>query len=59
MNLISHSEPFGGAIQSGTQPVEATPLTYGVLRQILVYSGSMDERDAQKMDRAIHRVLDT
>jgi hypothetical protein len=39
--------------------LEEIPLTYGLLRQILANGGIIEEREAQKMDRAIHRLLHT
>jgi hypothetical protein len=60
MTVITQSEgPLAEAIQPGWPTLDGTPLTYGLLRHVLVDSGSMDERDAQKMDRAIRRLLDT
>jgi hypothetical protein len=44
------------AVQSD-RPFDARTLTYGLLRHVLVDSGSIDEREAQKMDRAISRLL--
>jgi hypothetical protein len=38
--------------------LDGTPLTYGLLRRVLVDGGSIDEREAQKMDRAISRLLE-
>jgi hypothetical protein len=59
MSVISRSDsPRVDAIQSG-RSFDERPLTYGLLRQVLVYSGSIDEREAQKMDRAFHRLLHT
>jgi hypothetical protein len=48
-----------GAAQLDWPGLEETPLTYRLLRQILANSGIIEEREAQKMDRAIHRLLDT
>lgn len=59
MHVISRSEiPVVDAIQAGAHSPSGTPLTYELLRHILVDSGSMDEREARKMDRAMHRLLD-
>jgi hypothetical protein len=60
MSVITRSElPPIDAFQSGCRAADGTPLTYGLLRHVLVDSGIMDERDGLKMDRAVHRALDS
>jgi hypothetical protein len=45
-------------IASGRSPdPRETPLTYAMLRQVLLDSGSIEEREAQKLDRAFRRLL--
>jgi hypothetical protein len=59
MNVISRRDvPVIGAIHSDWPALDGTPLTYGLLRRVLVDGGSIDEREAQKMDRAISRLLE-
>jgi hypothetical protein len=59
MSVITNSEvPVINSIQPGWPGFDGAPLTYSLLRHVLVDSGIMDERDGQKMDRAVHRVLD-
>jgi hypothetical protein len=55
--IMSTAVPVSDSIQR--DPVEGTPLTYGLLRHVLLDSGSIDLREALKMDRAFHRLLDT
>ena len=57
MSIITPIElPVGDSIPRNPAPSAATPLTYGLLRQLLLDSGMIDERDAGKLDRAIHRL---
>ena len=58
MNVLAETKVLPtDATHRGWPALEETPLTYGLLRQILLYSGNIEEREAQKMDRAIRRVL--
>ena len=50
--------PPADSIAHGVRDRGETPLTYGLLRQLMVDSGAMDEREAQRMDRAQARMLD-
>jgi hypothetical protein len=60
MSVTTRREvPVIDSIQSGWPSFDATPLTYSLLRHVLVDSGIMDERDGQKMDRTVGRLLDT
>jgi hypothetical protein len=60
MSVITRSEvPVIDSINSGWPSLDGTPLTYSLLRHVLVDSGVMDERDGQKLDRAVGRLLDT
>jgi hypothetical protein len=47
------------AVQTGRPALAETPVTYGMLRRVLESSGIIDLREAQKMDRAIQRLLDS
>jgi hypothetical protein len=58
MSVITRREvPLIDSIQSGSAEPDRTPLTYSLLRHVLVDSGVMDERDGQKLDRAMLRAL--
>jgi hypothetical protein len=60
MHVITRSEvPVNDAVDGGWPAVNGTPVTYGLLRHVLVDSGIMDEREGQKLDRAIRRLLDS
>jgi hypothetical protein len=60
MNVISSNGVRDiEAVQSGWPGLAETPVTYGLLRWVLERSGIIEEREAQKMDRAIQRLLDS
>jgi hypothetical protein len=39
--------------------LEENPFAYGLLRQILLSGANIEEREAQRMDRAARRLLDS
>jgi hypothetical protein len=58
VNVISsNGVPDVEALRSGRPGLAQTPVTYGLLRRLLEGSGIIEEREAQKMDRAFHRIL--
>jgi hypothetical protein len=59
MHVINHASPHGvEAVGAGSVGLTATAMTYELLRQVLAGSGIIEEREAQKMDRTIQRLLD-
>ena len=60
MHVLARIDPpVGDSLKYGWPGARSTPLTYGLLRQLLLDSGHIEQREAQKMDRAITRLLDS
>jgi hypothetical protein len=57
-NIEAVHVPEIEALRSGSPGLAGTPVTYSLLRNLLAGSGIIEEREAQKMDRAIRRLLD-